>query len=68
MHNSEELAPLIQPFEDDDRETLYSQAKKYDELLRDLLDNARTTKDNSEKTNGILALIWSFRSWAKLRS
>lgn len=56
MHNNDELAALIQLFAADDRETLYAQVKKYDVLLRDLLDSARTSHDRTEKTGGILAL------------
>jgi guanylate kinase len=56
MHNSEKIAPLIQPFAADERETLYAQVEKYDELLCELLDIARVTGDNREQTNGILAL------------
>jgi len=56
MHNVEELAPLIQLFAADEREKLYAQVEKYDALLRELLDGARTTDENREQTNGILAL------------
>ena len=56
MHNIEELAPLLQLFTADDRETLYMQVKKYDALLRDLQDSASPTHDRAEKTCGIHAL------------
>ena len=56
MHNIEELTPLLQLFTAEDRETLYAQVEVYDALLRELLENARATDDNTEQTNGILAL------------
>ncbi len=56
MHNLEDMASLVRPFVSADRETLHAQVKKYDALLRELIDSERTTKDRTEKTNGILAL------------
>lgn len=56
MHNLEDIAPLVRPFVSDDRETLYAQVKKYDELLSELLDSAKSVNDVTEKTSGILAL------------
>ena len=56
MHNTEELAPLLQLFAADDRETLFAQVKKYDTLLGELVDSAGSTKDSAGQTSGILAL------------
>lgn len=56
MHNTEELAPLLQLFAADDRETLFAQVKKHDVLLGELVDSARSPKDSTGQTSGILAL------------
>jgi len=56
MRRSQDLAPLVRPFASDDRETLSVQMKRYDELLSELLDGARSFKDTVAKTSGILAL------------
>jgi len=56
MHNIEELAPLLQLFTAEDRETLYAQVEVYDALLPELLDRPSTTKESAEITSGILAL------------
>ncbi len=56
MNNLEDIAPLIRPFVSADRETLYAQVKKYDDLLRELLDSARSVHSVTQKTNGIRAL------------
>ena len=56
MRDIEELPPLLQLFTAYESETLHAQVKKYDELLRELLDRPRTTNESAEITSGILAL------------
>ncbi len=56
MHNLEDIAPLVQPFAPEDRETLYAQVKEYNTLLNELMDSSTSVKDITKKPSGILAL------------
>lgn len=56
MNNFEDFAPLVRAFASDERKFLYAQVEKYDELLRKLLDGAKSGHTTAEQTSGILAL------------
>ena len=56
MHNLDDIAPLVRSFGSDDREILNAHVKKYDQLLKKLMDDSSSVHNITKKQSGILAL------------